>query len=173
MSQRFINKTRSSLYTHLYDHALVLSARQENLTAFYQLLYLLALEFAHPGIMDMVQYLQQLQELAVGNRDLSYRHRVALHATIAGILYLVAMMTSNQQLQEHILEVVIRRRDSAPSLLPDSFFKSVVSDGPDVKVEIDLNAIEPELLFQLKEKGILQQLPEPKRGLSESLPDLH
>ena len=164
VSQRFLNKTRSSLYTHLYDHALALSMRDENLKAFYQLLFLLTLEFSHPGVTDMVCYLSQLQDLAQAySVDMSTRHRIVLHVTAAGILYLIAKMTSNQALQDHILEVINRRQNSAPELLPDSFFAPEVSDGP----ETSLENLDPKLLFQLKERGLLEPPPEQKKGGQE------
>ena len=161
VSQRFLNKTRSSLYNHLYDHALALSTRDENLKAFYQLLFLLTLEFSHPGITDMVYYLSQLQDLAQEHSaGLSARHRIVLHVTAAGILYLIAKMTSNQPLQDHILEVVNRRQNSAPELLPDSFFASEGLDGP----ETSLENLDSKLLFQLKERGLLEPPPDQKKG---------
>ena len=138
--------------------------RDENLKAFYQLLFLLTLEFSHPGVTDMVNYLSQLQDLAQAHSvDMSTRHRIVLHVTAAGILYLIAKMTSNQALQDHILEVINRRQNSAPELLPDFFFAQEVSDGP----EANLENLDPKLLFQLKERGLLEPPPEQKKGGQE------
>ena len=162
VSQRFLNKTRSTLYSHLFDHAQVLSTNDENLKAFYQLLFLITLEFSHPGITDMVRYLSRLQDLAqTSSSELSTRHCLALHATTAGVLYLVSKMTSNQVLKDHVLEVVERRKNSAPDLLPDSLFAPEVADGPGT----NLTALDPELLFQLKERGLLEPPPDQKKGV--------
>ena len=166
VSQRFINKTRGSLYPSLYDHAQVVSTKQQNVQAFYQLLFLIALEFSHPGIMDMVQYLSGLQDLAQTSTKLTAQHRLALHAVIAGVLYLIAKISAHQQLQDHVLEVVAKRQSSAPHLLPEALFGG--SEGADGPVPADLSGIDTELLFHLTEKGIIQQLPEPKHGFGTS-----
>ena len=111
--------------------------------------------------MDMVRYLNRLQDLAQNSSsELSTRHCLALHATTAGVLYLVAKMTSSQVLQDHILEVVDRRKHSAPDLLPDHIFAPEVADGPGTS----LTTLDPELLFQLKEKGLLEPPPDQKKG---------
>ena len=70
-------------------------------------------------------------------------------------------MTSNQVLKDHVLEVVERRKNSAPDLLPDSLFAPEVADGPGT----NLTALDPELLFQLKERGLLEPPPDQKKGV--------
>lgn len=137
---------------------MVLAVQPENVRAFYQLLFLLMLEFSHPGIVDMVQYLCQLQDLAQTTK-LEPRHRLALHVTVAGILYLIAKMTSNNTLHDHVVEVIGHRQSSAPYLLPDSLFAAETEP-----TEPTVEDINPELLFQMKDRGILQLSPEPKHG---------
>lgn len=165
VSDRFLKKTRGSLYTHLLENARVLSTRQENVRAFYQLLFLLVLEFAHPGIMDMTHFLSKLQDMALGDPALSSQHCVAIHSIVAGILYLLAKMTSNQVLREHVFKVVAKRQENAPSLLPDSLFATETSDGP----AVDPPGLDPELLFSLQQEGILDDSHEHRRGPGEPL----
>ena len=164
VSDRFLNKTRGSLYTHLLENARVLSTHQDNLRAYYQLLYLLVLEFAHPGIMDMAHFLSKLQDMALTDSSLSSRHRIAIHSIIAGVLYLLANMTFNQVLRDHVFEVIAKRQQVSPSLLPDSLFSTEGSDGP----EMDLANLDPELLFLLQQEGILDDSNEQRRGPGKS-----
>ena len=184
MSQRFVSKTAASLYSSLVEHALVVAPTKENRLAFYQLLFLLTLEFSHNGVRYMVDYMHQLQELAVGRRGgeeggagrgggLSTDHRVMLHAVVAGILYLVAKITTSLALEEHILTVVALRRSSAPHLLPDTVFATDRPDGrgggggEGEEGKEDLSQLEPGWLFRLKEEGLLRDMsPELKKGFS-------
>lgn len=120
--------------------------------------------------MDILELLSQLQDAALspGATDsLSGRQRIVVHATIAGAMFLLAKISSNQQLRDHVLEVVARRRDSAPHLLPDSLLATPTpqssTEGVDGMAE-ESRDMSPDHLFQLREKGIIQSVPEPKKG---------
>ncbi len=175
MSQRFLNNTQKPIYDSLSSHAHILSTTLDNVRAFYQLLCLLVLEFSHPAIMDVLQLLSQLQDAAqspgatAGTGSLSRLQRLSLHAVVAGVMYLLAKMTSRRELRDHVLEVVARRHDSAPHLLPDSLFAALPTDG----VDGEEGGVGPELLFQLRERGIIQGIPESPRPRVQSPPYLH
>lgn len=163
VSQRFINQTKSVLYPNLYSHTLHLSMNRDNLAAFYHLLGLLALEFAQPGVIDMIHFLSKLQDLAQdSSATLSPQHRVALHAIVAGLLFLLAKISPTSMLDEHVTDVVERRREIAPSLLPDALFAQDV-EGADGVLTPEVSAMElpDQLLFHLRERGLDRQSPEP------------
>ena len=137
----------------------------KNLKAFYKLLFLLTLEFSQPDcILDMVLYLNRLQALAVGNdSSLSIQHRTALHAIVAGVLYLISKIASASGLKGHILQVLTTRRAVAPQLLPDKFF-AYSKDGTDGGRESDSIALDKDMLFILDEEELLKKSPERKKG---------
>ena len=170
VSQRFINQTKSVLYPNLYSHALHLSTNRDNLVAFYHLLGLLALEFAQPGVIDMIHFLSKLQDLAQDSSTaLSPRHRAALHAIVAGLLFLLAKISPTASLDEHVTDVVERRREIAPTLLPDGLFAPEM-EGADGVLSPGAGATElaDQLLFHLRERGLDRQSPEPmenRRGI--------
>ena len=110
----------------------------------------------------MMTYLSRMQDLAVEGDSLSLHHRTALHAIVAGILHLVAQVSANTALQDHINEVVGLRREMAPHLLPASVFGDQLEAGRN-------ETVEQQLLFQLKEENLLRKSPEPKKGFGESV----
>lgn len=162
VSTLFLKKTAPTLDAHLLKLAQGLSLQLENLRAFYCLLFLLTLEFSEPGVLDMIQYLNRLQTLAVQS-DLPVFHRNALHAMVAGILYLISKISSSTGFQEHILQVLALRKISAVHLLPDGLF-ALEYDGiehPSVKS----NAANETMLFILDED---RRSPEQKKVFGEN-----
>ena len=140
-----------------------------NLLAFCHLLSLLALEFAQPGVMDMVHFLSKLQDITQDPAaQLSSLHRAALHAITAGLLYLLGKISPTTLLSEHVREVVERRREIAPALLPDTLFarqgegrEEEGEDGGSMMAEGIPSKVADDLLFHLKERGFDRQSPEP------------
>lgn len=162
VSPLFFKKNVPTLYGNLMKLAQSLSARLENFKSFYQLLFLLTLEFSEPGLLDMVLYLNWLQNLAVGSdHDLTVSHRTALHAIVAGILYLSVKISSASGLQDHILKVLAIRRASAPHLIPDGLFNP--EDKPD---GLDNSKVDKTMLFILDDE-LLRKSPEPRKGFGE------
>lgn len=137
----------------------------ENLKAFYQLLFLLTLEFSEPGILDMVVYLNWLQTQAIADDSaFTIEHRNALHAIVAGILYLVSKITPAIGIQEHILQVLKIRKTTSPHLLPARLFASEdKSDG----APTDILTVDKAALFILDEEGLLRKSPEPRKPFGE------
>ena len=176
VSTLFAAKTVASLFMSLYELAKNLSLDPENILAFYQLLFLLTLAFSHKGINDMLLYLNKLQDLAVKERQYPSHHRVALHATVAGILYLVSNVSTNEILKEHVAEIISRRKAMALVLLPDSLFafteeanaehvRGVVSREEEEEVLGEVAGSDSQCLFDLQSEGILKS-PGPSRGSS-------
>ena len=177
VSTRFAAKTVASLFMSLYELAKILSVDPDNILAFYQLLFLLTLEFSHRGTNDMLLYLSKLQDLAVKEKGYPSHHRIALHTTVAGILYLVAKVSTNEILKEHVAEIISKRKEMAPILLPDSLFAfkeeadtglvgGVVSREEEEDVLGDVAGSDSQFLFDLQNEGILKRSPGPSRGSS-------
>jgi hypothetical protein len=109
----------------------------------------------------MVHLLSKLQDSAVDSASqLSTTHRVSLHAITAGILHLLCHISTVPALTEHVLEVVQRRSETAPLLLPDQFFTAERADGAEGRGDIPTRVGE-DLLFHLRERGLVRQSPEP------------
>ena len=117
-----------------------------------------------PGVSDMVHLLSKLQDSAVDSASqLSTTHRVSLHAITAGILHLLCHISTVPALTEHVLEVVQRRSETAPLLLPDQLFtaeREEGADGAEGRGDIPTRVGE-DLLFHLRERGLVRQSPEP------------
>ena len=62
-------------------------------------------------------FLHQLQELAVKEKGLEAHHRVVLHATVAGVLYLAPKISRNEVLKTHIDGVIAKRKETAPKAI--------------------------------------------------------
>lgn len=173
VSSRFLSKTVNSLFTNLLTLARALSTKSANTLAFYQLIFLLTLEFSHQGISDMLAFLHQLQELAVKEEELEAHHKVVLHATVAGMLYLTAKISRNEVLKTHVDGVIAKRRETAPRLLPDALF-STTDDELDggrgavgVVSEDDILSVvtnDETLLFSIKDMDTKRLSPPPVTG---------
>lgn len=111
----------------------------------------------------MVHLLSKLQDTAQdSNSQLSTVHRTSLHAIIAGILYLLGKISTISALGDHVQEIVEKRRENAPMLLPDGLFRREREelDGA-VGRQSYPNHVEDELLFHLRERGLDRQSPDP------------
>lgn len=131
-----------------------------NMVAFYQLLCLLALEFGYSGVGDMVLVVDQLQQLAVSEGQLQPRMRSVLHSCVAGVLYFLSFISDNDSLQSHVADVISTRRSTSPYLLPDTVFSKDMIDG-------GWENVSSELLFNLRERGLVEMSPELMRNPSE------
>lgn len=169
VSQHFINQTRGSLYSSLVFLATHLSPDHVTILAYYHLLALLSLEFAQLGVSDMIHLVNKLQDTALDTTSqISSRHRVVLHGISAGILSLLSHISSLTTLRDHVAEVVERRREKAPSLLPDTLFKERGGEGREEEEEgqEEYPDISEDLMFQLRELGLVRQSPEPAVDLN-------
>ena len=113
-------------------------------------------------------FLNRLQALAVGKDPiLSVRHRTALHATVGGILYLVSKISLASGLQEHIMQVLMMRKASAPHLLPGEVFIGGDRSELEEAGGQDALIVDSAMLFILDEEELLKKSPEPKKGFGE------
>ena len=117
------------------------------------------------GVADMVHLLNNFQDSAHDPAaQLSTLHRVSLHTITAGILHLLTNISSVTALREHVAEVIERRREAAPMLLPDGFFAGTPGEegeeGGVARGDLPTR-VDEDLLFRLREKGLVRPSPEP------------
>ena len=156
----FLGKMIPTLFSYLYDHAKILSTNRDNVIAYYQLIFLLMLELSRPRITDMVSFLNKLQDLATKeDPQLSSQQRSALHAIVAGILHLVAQMSTNPILKDNVGVVIDGRRQAAIGLLPDGFFREE-SYGKEEGAVGGVLGAESELLFLLTDEASMKRASE-------------
>lgn len=159
----FLGRMIPTLFSNLYEHAKILSTSQDNVLAYYQLIFLLMLELSRPSITDMVSFLSKLQDLATSEESqLNPQQRTAVHAIVAGILHLVAQISTNPVLKDNVGVVILRRREAAPRLLPEGFFQR-----RDDVVEEDVS-VGSELLFVLKDEASMKRASESGASLKRA-----
>ena len=125
--------------------------------------------YSQAGVPDMVHLLCKIQDSTQDSTvQLSTAHRVSLHAITAGLLYLLSHISSVPALGDHVEEIIERRRELAPMLLPDHLFRGKEKEegeegeGADGAEGRDLPThVAEDLLFQLRERGLVRQSPEP------------
>jgi len=166
VSTRFLSKTTNILFTNLLEMTKVLNTDLQNITAFYQLIFLFTLEFSQQGTKDILTFLHQLQELAVKDKQLKARRKVVVHATVAGVLYLTSIMARRDALKTHVDGIISRRREKAPGLLPDAVFKSTeeIDGAQPVGSDSELLGIlldDETMVFRLSEVETNRQSPAP------------
>ena len=153
-----------TLFAYLYDHAKVLSTNRENVLAYYQLIFLLMLELSRPSITEMVSFLSKLQDLATSEESqLSPQQRTAVHAIVAGIVHLVAQISTNPVLKDNAGIVIQRRKEAAVRLLPEGLFQG--QDGIPIEEEISIGS---ELLFVLKDEVSMKRASESGASLKRA-----
>lgn len=113
----------------------------------------------------MVLYLNMLQKLAIqSDITLPVCHRNALHAIVAGILYLISKISSATGLQEHIVKILALRKASAVHLLPDGLFAPKDKSDPLARS----NVVDRTMLFSLDGDEWLRS-PESRKVFGEKI----
>ncbi len=166
----FLGKMIPTLFAYLYDQAKILSTNRDNIIAFYQLLFLLMLELSRPSITDMVSFLSKLQALAIKEESqLNRQQRMAMHAVVAGILHLVAQISTNPILKDNIGAVILYRREKAARFLSDGLFGGEDGfDGGEERAVGDTLEVESQLLFPLKDEASMKRASESATSLKKT-----
>ena len=161
----FLGKMIPTLFAHLYDHAKVLSTDRDNVIAYYQLLFLLMLELSRPSVGDMMSLLSKLQDLATQtDLRLSDQECTTIHAIVAGILHLVAQISTSPIVKDNVSVVMQRRRETAIELLPEGLFR----EDKGGSTEGGVFEVGPELLFMLKDEASMKRASESGASLKKS-----
>lgn len=143
--------------------------QKANITECYYLLCLLGLEFGVNGLPEICLLATEIQDLAQSHPNISASHRFLLHSFTAGILHLAAVISETDTMGVHVNEVLEKRRQLMPCLLPDTtidkWAESTVKDNSTDEMKDNIQ----QCLFQMKEKGLIQQNPEILRNSSEKI----
>ena len=163
VTPQFLYHCRKIVFPKLLDLVGGVALRKDNVIECYRLLCLLGLEFGLSGTSDTGLLATEIQDLAHNQPGLTPTHRYLLHSYVAGLLYLLGIISEKDSLEVHVSKVLEERRQAMPILLPDK----ILQEWADPMTE-DVGEVEEGVcLFQLKEKGLLQQTPEMMRNSSE------
>ena len=160
---QFLYHCRKIVFPKLLNLVGGVALRKDNVIECYRLLSLLGLEFGLNGASDTGLLATEIQDLAHNQPGLTPTHRYLLHSYVAGILYLLGIISEKDSLEIHVSEVLEERRQVTPILLPDTILREWEDPVTEEVGVVD----EGVCLFQLKEKGLLQQTPEMMRNSSE------
>lgn len=165
---RFLHRSRKFLFHKLINLITGLTLRKDNIIDCYILLCLLVLEFGSPGIGESSLLATEIQDVAQTHPALSTKHRYLLHSYVSGLLHLVSMISENEGLGNHIAEVLEDRRTFMSYLLPDHTLQNLDEFLGESPRENDEEGKKEEMppLFQLREKGFVQQNPDMFRNSS-------
>ena len=157
---------RKILFPKLISLVGGLALRKSNVTECYYLLCLLGLEFGANGVPDTSLLATEIEDIAQTQPGLSTSHRYLLHSYTAGLLYLVSIISENDAIEGHVIEVLEERRSTMPFLLPDSTVQQWEDPLADVGGPSREETRHNLCLFQMREKGLVQQTPEMMRNSS-------
>ncbi|XP_060532802.1 protein EFR3 homolog cmp44E isoform X2 [Cylas formicarius] len=116
----FINKHGPIIYDALYTSLQMDTNSPENIEAVYTTLALLCVELASTEtVIDLLQLLLGIQNLALTSTTLSNAHKFNLHALIISLLVLIPDVVGIQLLSDYASKLVEARKEEAPYLLPD------------------------------------------------------
>ncbi|XP_050305560.1 protein EFR3 homolog cmp44E isoform X2 [Anthonomus grandis grandis] len=116
----FINKHGPLIYDALYTSLQMDSNTPENIEAVYTTLALLCVELASTEtVIDLLQLLLGIQNLALTSVNLSNAQKFNLHALVVSLLVLIPDVVNIQPLSDYASRLVEARREEAPHMLPD------------------------------------------------------
>lgn len=174
-SVRFRQQTRKVLFPKLINLAGSIFLTKKNAIGFYILIHLLGLEFAAPGIADMLVLMVELQDLAISQPELSEKHQHFLHACVAGCLHFLTIVGDDDNLGSYVEEIIKCRQSTHHYLLPEAVFEKweEKTDQNTVQFQIDGHNEEEqdrdEPYFNLVEKQFVHHTTEMMRNSSQLL----
>ncbi|KAB0805530.1 hypothetical protein PPYR_02500 [Photinus pyralis] len=116
----FINKHGAMIYDALYTSLQMNTNTIENIEAIYTTLALLCVELASAEtIIDLLQLVLGIQNLALTSADLPTPQKFNLHAIVASLFVLISTIANITPLSEYASKIVKARKKEAPHLLPD------------------------------------------------------
>ena len=177
---RFRSSARKVVFPKLLELAHGLFATtEEHVKGFYTLLILLTLELSPTGIKDILILIVELEDLATSSQtELAIKHINAIHASIAGCLHIVSIISEDDNLKSYIEKVIELRRKSYKHLLPEvalgeegaessgAGFQLADDDDDDDDKKKDESAPP---YFNLIEKGFISHPNELARNSSEPI----
>lgn len=123
----------------------------EHAIAFYTLLYLVTIEFLTVGINDILILMMELENVAL---EMSFEHGNFIHACVAGCLHLVSLVSEDNDLVDHLKNIINKRSDSGTDYLMPASLTKIKKDFSASDIE---SYVKPpkSLLFNLIQKGFI------------------
>nr|VZI31134.1 unnamed protein product [Spirometra erinaceieuropaei] len=119
----FMKKTGFMLTDNLYHQLLDPSNKVDNLEHLMCTIGLVALEMgAEEVIVELFRLVLAVQQVALSTDSLPLPHLCAVHAILACVMSIVVPLAPLPPLVPHVEEVISRRQETAPYLLPDVAF---------------------------------------------------
>ncbi|CAH1970258.1 unnamed protein product [Acanthoscelides obtectus] len=116
----FINKHGPIVYDALYTSLQMDTNTPENIEAIYTTLALLCVELASAEtVIDLLQLILGIQNLALNSTSLSNAQKFNLHAIVISLLVLIPEVVELKDLSDYAMQIVVARQEEAPHLLPD------------------------------------------------------
>ncbi|XP_044744134.1 protein EFR3 homolog cmp44E isoform X2 [Coccinella septempunctata] len=116
----FINKHGPIIYDALYTSLQMDTNTPENIEAIYTTLALLCVELSSgETVIDLLQLVLGIQNLALTNNSLTTAQKFNLHALVVCLLVLISNVANLKSLEEYASQIIEARRQEAPHLLPE------------------------------------------------------
>uniref|UniRef100_A0AAQ5X2D0 EFR3 homolog B n=1 Tax=Amphiprion ocellaris TaxID=80972 RepID=A0AAQ5X2D0_AMPOC len=134
----FVRKHAQRLYRHVFLACKEESSSHSHYQQLFILLAVLSVELANEEVMvDLIRLVLALQELASSNQEpLTPLNRCGVHAVCAAALGVMSQLGPPSPVQQHVAQVIERRRKDAPHLLPENIFCDSHS-LPDGELKVD------------------------------------
>nr|CAH7716744.1 unnamed protein product [Callosobruchus chinensis] len=116
----FINKHGPIIYDALYTSLQMDTNTPENIEAIYTTLALLCVELASAEtVIDLLQLILGIQNLALNSTSLSNAQKFNLHAIVISLLVLIPEVVELKDLTEYAQQILSARQQESPYLLPE------------------------------------------------------
>uniref|UniRef100_A0AAQ5Z6J1 EFR3 homolog B n=1 Tax=Amphiprion ocellaris TaxID=80972 RepID=A0AAQ5Z6J1_AMPOC len=156
----FVRKHAQRLYRHVFLACKEESSSHSHYQQLFILLAVLSVELANEEVMvDLIRLVLALQELASSNQEpLTPLNRCGVHAVCAAALGVMSQLGPPSPVQQHVAQVIERRRKDAPHLLPENIFCLV-------RCNLTFEMFPPELNLSLspEDRGFVEEEERRKR----------
>eukprot|EP00795_Rhopilema_esculentum_P007685 gene7685-13508_t len=118
----FIRKNSQQTYFYLYQTAKAISNTYVNYRVISKIICLLALEFGEAEvIVELAGFVFGLQDLAKKeDTNQTMGQKICIHSTVSMALRVICDLTAIGDLRQHFLQVMARRKEHYPFLLPSN-----------------------------------------------------
>ena len=117
----FMKKHGVEIIANIYENLQIVGNTGENYKAIYTTVALLCIEMnSDEAIIETVRLALSIQDVAISSTSITDRHKAALHAFTAGILYFAAKLSVLPSFVDHVATIVHNRRGKAPWMLPET-----------------------------------------------------
>uniref|UniRef100_A0AAQ5XHZ3 EFR3 homolog B n=1 Tax=Amphiprion ocellaris TaxID=80972 RepID=A0AAQ5XHZ3_AMPOC len=173
----FVRKHAQRLYRHVFLACKEESSSHSHYQQLFILLAVLSVELANEEVMvDLIRLVLALQELASSNQEpLTPLNRCGVHAVCAAALGVMSQLGPPSPVQQHVAQVIERRRKDAPHLLPENIFyedrlakRKSVGDVVSLQMEMDPQSlVRCNLTFEMFPPELNLSLSPEDRGFVE------